>query len=131
MGHGVVEGGAGPAAIDAATAADIATAMQALAAPSRVLILGRLRAGPWSVGELAREVGMTQPAVSQQLRVLRHLGLVVGVRRGRHVVYELHDDHVAALVDEAVHHVEHLRLGFRGRSQPAAGGGSAAAAPGR
>jgi len=130
MGHGV-EGEAVPAAIDAATAGDVATAMQALAAPSRVLILGRLRAGPWSVGDLAREVGMSQPAVSQQLRVLRHLGLVVGVRRGRHVVYELHDDHVAALVDEAVHHVEHLRLGFRGRTRPAAERTSAAAAPDR
>jgi len=128
MAHGV-QGHPPPAAIDAAVAADVATAMQALAAPSRVLILGRLRAGPWSVGELAREVGMSQPAVSQQLRVLRHLGLVIGERRGRHVVYELHDDHVAALVDEAVYHVEHLRLGFRGRSRPAAGGVSAAAAP--
>ena len=65
---------------------------------------------------------MSQPAVSQQLRVLRHLGLVVGERRGRYVVYELHDDHVAALVDEAVHHVEHLRLAFRGRSAPCHGG---------
>jgi ArsR family transcriptional regulator, nickel/cobalt-responsive transcriptional repressor len=130
MGHGV-QGAAVPAAIDAATAGDVATAMQALAAPSRVLILGRLRTGPWSVGDLAREVGMSQPAVSQQLRVLRHLGLVVGVRRGRHVVYELHDDHVAALVDEAVYHVEHLRLGFRGRSRPAAAGVSVAAAPDR
>lgn len=130
MGHGV-QGEASPAAIDAATAGDVATAMQALAAPSRVLILGRLRTGPWSVGELAREVGMSQPAVSQQLRVLRHLGLVVGVRRGRHVVYELHDDHVASLVDEAVHHVEHLRLGFRGRSRPGWGDVSAAAEPDR
>jgi ArsR family transcriptional regulator, nickel/cobalt-responsive transcriptional repressor len=130
MGHGV-EGEAVPAAIDAATAGDVATAMQALAAPSRVLILGRLRTGPWSVGDLAREVGMSQPAVSQQLRVLRHLGLVVGVRRGRHVVYELHDDHVAALVDEAVHHVEHLRLGFRGRTRPAAAGTSAPPPPAR
>ena len=130
MGHGV-QGGSSPAPIDADTAADVATAMQALGAPSRVRSLGRLRGGPWSVGELAREVGMSQPAVSQQLRVLRHLGLVVGVRRGRHVVYELHDDHVAALVDEAVFHVEHLRLGFRGRSRPAAADVSAAAAPGR
>jgi ArsR family transcriptional regulator, nickel/cobalt-responsive transcriptional repressor len=118
MGHGV-QGAPSPAAIDGATAADVATAMQALAAPSRVLILGRLRGGPSNVGRLARDVGMSQPAVSQQLRILRHLGLVVGVRSGRHVVYELHDDHVAALVDEAVYHVEHLRLGFRGRSRPA------------
>jgi DNA-binding transcriptional ArsR family regulator len=130
MAHGV-QGEAAPGPIDAATAGDVATAMGALAAPSRVLILGRLRTGPWSVGELAREVGMTQPAVSQQLRVLRHLGLVVGVRRGRNVVYELHDDHVAALVDEAVYHVEHLRLGFRGRSRQATGEVSAAAGPDR
>jgi ArsR family transcriptional regulator, nickel/cobalt-responsive transcriptional repressor len=118
MGHGV-EGHAAPAAIDAATAKDVAAAMQALAAPSRVLILGRLRAGPCTVGELATAAAMSQPAVSQQLRVLRHLGLVVGERRGRNVVYELHDDHVAALVDEAVYHVEHLRLAFRRHAQPA------------
>ncbi len=122
MGHGV-QGRAEPTAIDAATANDVAAAMQALAAPSRVLILGRLRTGACAVGELAAAVGMSQPAVSQQLRVLRHLGLVVGERRGRNVVYELHDDHVAALVDEAVYHVEHLRLAFRGRSRTAAGAG--------
>ena len=117
--------------LDADTARSVAETMHALAAPSRVRILSRLAAGPCSVGELARHIAMEQSAVSQQLRVLRHLGLVVGVRRGRHVVYELHDDHVAALVDEAVFHVEHLRLGFRGRSRPAAADVSAAAAPGR
>jgi DNA-binding transcriptional ArsR family regulator len=120
MTHGI-DGRTAQAPIDAATARDVAAAMQALAAPSRVLILGRLRAGACSVGELADAAGMSQPAVSQQLRVLRHLGLVVGERHGRRVVYELHDDHVAALVDEAVYHVEHLRLAFRGRSAPAAG----------
>jgi len=120
MSHGI-DGRTAQAPIDAATARDVAAAMQALAAPSRVLILGRLRAGACSVGELAAAAGMSQPAVSQQLRVLRHLGLVVGERQGRRVVYELHDDHVASLVDEAVHHVEHLRLAFRGRSAPAAG----------
>ena len=73
--------------------------MQALATPSRVRILSRLGAGPCSVGELARAVGMEQPAVSQQLRVLRHLGLVVGERDGRQVIYALHDDHVRALLD--------------------------------
>jgi DNA-binding transcriptional ArsR family regulator len=122
MGHGV-DRRATPAAIDAGTARDVAEAMRALAAPSRVLILGRLRAGACSVGDLAAAVSMSQPAVSQQLRVLRHLGLVVGERCGRQVVYELHDDHVAALVDEAVYHVEHLRLAFRGHVA-AAGQGS-------
>ena len=86
--------------------------MQALATPSRVRILSRLGVGACSVGELADQVGMEQSAVSQQLRVLRHLGLVVGERDGRRVIYALHDDHVRALLAEAVSHAEHLRLGL-------------------
>ena len=94
------------------TARVVAETMQALAAPSRVRILSRLGAGPCSVTELARDVAMEQPAVSQQLRVLRHLGLVVGERQGRQTIYALHDDHVAVLLAEAIAHTEHLRLGL-------------------
>jgi len=93
------------------TARSVAETMQALATPSRVRILSRLGAGSCSVGELASAVGMEQSAVSQQLRVLRHLGLVVGVRDARQVFYALHDDHVRALLTEAVSHPEPLRLG--------------------
>jgi DNA-binding transcriptional ArsR family regulator len=57
-------------------------------------------------------IAMEQSAVSHQLRILRHLGLVVGERRGRSVVYALHDSHVADLLDQAVFHIEHVRLGF-------------------
>lgn len=96
-----------------ATASSVAQTMQALATPSRVLILSRLGAGACSVNDLALEVGMSQPAVSQQLRVLRYLGMVIGTREGRRVVYALHDDHVRALLSEAVSHVEHIRLGDR------------------
>jgi DNA-binding transcriptional ArsR family regulator len=80
-----------------------------------VRILGRLRAGGQTVGELADTIGMAPSAVSHQLRVLRHLGFVVGRRDGRHVIYDLHDDHVAHLLDEAVSHVEHVQLGRAGR----------------
>jgi DNA-binding transcriptional ArsR family regulator len=93
----------------------VADTMQALATASRVRILGRLRAGAQTVGELAAAVGMEPSAVSHQLRVLRHLGFVVGRRDGRHVVYDLYDDHVAHLLDEAVSHVEHVQLGLAGR----------------
>lgn len=86
--------------------------MQALATPSRVRILGRLREGPCPVTELAEAVAMEPSAVSHQLRLLRHLGLVVGERRGRRVVYALHDSHVADLLEQAVFHVEHVRLGY-------------------
>jgi DNA-binding transcriptional ArsR family regulator len=102
--------------VSAQTARSVAETMQALATPSRVRILSRLGAGSCSVSVLAREVGMEQSAVSQQLRVLRHLGLVVGERDGRQVIYALHDDHVRALLAEAVSHTEHLRLGLTGRA---------------
>lgn len=102
--------------LDPAFAGAVADTMQALATPSRVRILGRLRSGASSVNELAEAVGMEPSAVSHQLRLLRHLGFVVGHREGRHVVYDLHDDHVAHLLEEAISHVEHLRLGLPGRA---------------
>jgi ArsR family transcriptional regulator len=98
--------------VDAGTAQQIAETMQALATPSRVRILARLREGACTVNDLAEAVEMEGSAVSHQLRVLRHLGLVVGERDGRSVVYALHDSHVADLLDQAVFHVEHLRLGL-------------------
>jgi DNA-binding transcriptional ArsR family regulator len=51
---------------------------------------------------------MTQPAVSHQLRILRDLGMVVGRRDGRQIVYSLHDAHVARLLDESLGHMERL-----------------------
>jgi DNA-binding transcriptional ArsR family regulator len=99
--------------LDAGTARVVAETMAALSTPSRVRILSRLSAGPCAVSALAQGIGMEQSAVSQQLRVLRHLGLVVGERRGRQVIYALHDDHVGELLEQAVSHAEHLRLGWR------------------
>jgi DNA-binding transcriptional ArsR family regulator len=90
----------------------VTTTLQALATPSRLLILSRLREGPCPAIELATEVGMEQSACSHQLRLLRNLGLVVGRRQGRSVIYALYDNHVAELLDQAVHHIEHLRLGL-------------------
>lgn len=105
-----------PDRLEPGFAGAVADTMQALAAPSRVRILGRLRSGAASVSELAGAVGMEPSAVSHQLRLLRHLGFVVGRRDGRRVVYDLHDDHVAHLLDEAIAHVEHLQLGLAGRT---------------
>ena len=98
--------------IDAATARQVAETMQALATGSRVQILAHLSAEACSVGALAEAIGMEQSAVSHQLRLLRHLGLVVGERVGRRTIYGLHDAHVGDLVAQAVHHVHHVRLGL-------------------
>lgn len=114
MSHGSLPAGDG---LDDDFATAVAQTMQALATPSRVRILGHLRAGACAVGELAEVVGMEPSAVSHQLRVLRHLGFVVGRRDGRNVVYDLHDDHVAQLLDEAISHVEHVHLGLAERTQ--------------
>ena len=103
--------------LEADFAGAVADTMQALATPSRVRILGRLRAGGLSVNQLADAVAMEPSAVSHQLRLLRHLGFVVGHREGRRVVYDLHDDHVAHLLDEAISHVEHVELGLAGRTR--------------
>jgi ArsR family transcriptional regulator, nickel/cobalt-responsive transcriptional repressor len=109
MGHGV-DGRVAPRRLDAAAAKTVATTLQALSTPSRLMILGRLREGSATVGELADAVGMEQSAVSHQLRLLRNLGLVDGQRNGRSVLYSLYDNHVAQLLDEAIYHAEHLRL---------------------
>jgi DNA-binding transcriptional ArsR family regulator len=115
MGHGADAPAASRIArtrLDAATAQKVATTLQALATPSRLLILARLREGPLPATELAAEVGMEQSACSHQLRLLRNLGLVTGTRQGRSVVYALYDNHVAELLDQALYHAEHLRLGL-------------------
>ncbi len=100
-----------PAELDPDFAQSVAETMQALSTPSRLRILGQLNAGPLSVNELAAAVGMEPSAVSHQLRLLRHLGLVTGRREGRQIIYDLYDDHVGDLLQQAIGHVEHLRLG--------------------
>ncbi|WP_020577835.1 ArsR/SmtB family transcription factor [Actinopolymorpha alba] len=117
MGHQITGAGevvdvAPPARIDSRTAKGVAATLQALSTPSRLLILGRLREAPATVTELAESVEMEQSAVSHQLRLLRTLGLVTSERSGRTIVYSLYDNHVARLLDEAVYHAEHLRLGL-------------------
>jgi len=111
---GLAHGVSSSTPVTADDARRVARVMGALGTPSRVRILGRLRESPCSVGELALAVEMEQPAVSHQLRILRDLGLVLGSRAGRQVIYALYDTHVAALLDEALRHIEHLRGGAAG-----------------
>lgn len=115
VGHGVNGRDTPPARLDADSAAAVAATLQALTAPSRLLILATLRNSPSTVTELTEATGLEQSAISHQLRLLRAMGLVTTARSGRHVTYSLYDNHVAMLLDEAVYHCEHLRLGFPDR----------------
>lgn len=119
MSHGT-DGHAIPPDLDGQLARTVAERMQMLATPSRVQILSRLKQGPCSVGALAEAVGMEASSVSHQLRSLRQLGFVVGERRGKQVIYGLHDSHVAELLDQAIFHVQHLALGARQPLDPPA-----------
>lgn len=100
-----------PARLTIASATAVAATLQALTAPSRLMILSQLRQAPATGGELTKAVRMEQSAVSHQLRLLRAMGLVAAQRNGRSITYSLYDDHVASLLDEAVYHAEHVRLG--------------------
>jgi ArsR family transcriptional regulator, nickel/cobalt-responsive transcriptional repressor len=110
MSHGV-RGRAKTGEIDGELARAVAERMQVLATPSRVQIIARLKQGACSVGELADAVHMEPSAVSHQLRQLRHLGLVIGERHGKRIIYGLHDAHVGELLDQAVFHLQHVQLG--------------------
>ena len=96
--------------LDADLVESVAELSQAFATPSRIRILVRLWQEPASVSVIAEATEMEQSAVSHQLRLLRHLDLVRATRDGRTIVYSLRDDHVAIMLNEAIYHVEHLRL---------------------
>ncbi|WBB92016.1 metalloregulator ArsR/SmtB family transcription factor [Verrucosispora sp. WMMC514] len=72
----------------------------ALGDPTRRAIVARLAEQPCAVGELARELPISRPAVSQHLKVLKDAGLVVDRQVGTRRVYRLNPAGVAALRDQ-------------------------------
>ncbi|MDR1078983.1 MAG: metalloregulator ArsR/SmtB family transcription factor [Propionibacteriaceae bacterium] len=85
----------------------VAETMSGLATPARILILARLLEAPATVSQLTAELDLSQTAVSNHLRILRHLNLAVGSRQGRNVVYQLQDDHVHEMVQQVLSHTRH------------------------
>jgi DNA-binding transcriptional ArsR family regulator len=69
----------------------------ALGDPTRRAIFERLADRPWAVGELAGELPVSRPAVSQHLKVLKDAGLVVDRSDGNRRIYQLDPDGVGAL----------------------------------
>lgn len=98
-------GASGPTAdSDAAAREAAADLLRALASPTRVAIVLSLRERVQCVHELVGHLGLSQPLVSQHLRVLKDAGVVRGHRNGREITYELLDDHVAHIVVDALVH---------------------------
>jgi len=73
--------------------------LDALGDPTRRQVFELLRSGPRSVGELAAELPVSRPAVSQHLRVLEDVGLVTHRRNGTRHLYELDSAGVGVLHD--------------------------------
>jgi DNA-binding transcriptional ArsR family regulator len=71
--------------------------MDALGDATRRAIVEQLRQGPRAVGELARDLPVSRPAVSQHLRVLKEAGLVIDRRDGNRRIYRADPAGLAAL----------------------------------
>ncbi len=82
----------------------MADIFSALADPTRLKVLSALAAGPMCVCDLAEVTGVSQSAVSHQLRVLRDRDLVAFTRDGRRAVYRLADSHVASMLEQGREH---------------------------
>ncbi len=88
-------------------AIQLAELFSALSDASRVRIISLLMEGEMSVSALAKELKMTESAVSHQLRGLRQMHLVRARKSGRQVFYSLEDEHVSRLFSLGLDHVQH------------------------
>src|ERR1700741_3225220 len=92
--------------LSADTVQEIAATFAVLGDPTRVRILDALGAGELCVCDIASRVGISESAVSHQLRLLRGMRLVRPRRAGRQVFYTLDDQHIVQLLRLAVTHVQ-------------------------
>lgn len=97
--------------------------LKTLAHPRRIEILHALADRPIEVGRIARQIGASQPNVSQHLAVLRSAGLVDAERAGREVRYRLSDPDVMVACG-LMRSVLERRLSRLGRIVAASLGGS-------
>ena len=96
--------------------AHAAEVYRALGDPTRVKIIGGLAHQELCTSDLAEIVGLSEPAVSQHLRLLRAQRVVTSHRHGQRVFYALDDDHVRDLLALTLAHVKDR---VAGRARPA------------
>jgi ArsR family transcriptional regulator, zinc-responsive transcriptional repressor len=83
--------------------------LKALASPVRLATVAELCDGPRCVHEIQTALAtagqeVSQPLLSQHLKVLREAGLVTTTRRGTEITYELADTHVGHIVNDTIRH---------------------------
>jgi ArsR family transcriptional regulator, lead/cadmium/zinc/bismuth-responsive transcriptional repressor len=95
--------------MSAAHVQSVADTFRVLGDPTRVRILDVLGDGELCVSDLAGRVGISESAVSHQLRLLRTMRLVRVRRDGRLAFYAVDDDHILELLSQARTHVQEGR----------------------
>jgi DNA-binding transcriptional ArsR family regulator len=92
--------------LDEASVAALSETFKVLGDPTRVRILDALAREEVPVCDLAETLGLTQSAVSHQLRLLRNARLVKARRDGQHIYYTLDDQHIVRLFEQGLEHVQ-------------------------
>ena len=93
--------------LDEHTSFHLANLFSALSDPTRLRIIELLLDDELSVGAIAEQLGMSESAVSHQLRGLRLQRIVHARKQGRQVFYCLDDEHMAELFRLGLEHMEH------------------------
>ena len=84
---------------------DLAELFKVFGDSSRIKLLQLLMEGELCVCDMAQLLGMSQSAVSHQLRVLKAADLVKFRREGKAVFYSLADEHVRTIISNGMEHV--------------------------
>ena len=100
--------------LDAASVTALAETFRILGDATRVRILDALSRTELCVGDLATLIGLSESAVSHQLRVLRGSRLVRPRRAGQMIFYSLDDQHIVRLFAQGLEHVQERAQGGRG-----------------
>jgi ArsR family transcriptional regulator len=93
--------------VDGALVERVADTFKALSDPTRVRMLHALLHAELCVSDLAALLGLTESAISHQLRLLRDMRVVRSRRDGKLVYYALDDEHVMRLIQLGLEHVGH------------------------
>ena len=96
-----------PPYLDKIVSFQLAEFFSALSDPSRVRIIAALLENEANVSALADIVGISESAVSHQMRTLRQMRLVRARRQGRQMFYKLDDAHVADIFQRSLDHIQH------------------------
>lgn len=73
--------------------------------PTRIKILCSLYRGEKCVQDISEDIGLSQSAVSHQLKILRDLRLVKFSRSGKSVIYSLDDNHIFSIITQGIQHI--------------------------